>query len=263
MRLDHRIDFMLLVSVSNADPNGDPLRNGMPRTDGRGYGIISPVCIKRKLRDRLAEMGEEIFVAPPGEDCGSLSERAALLAAGDDYSRRACQKWYDVRAFGQIFMFQGVRCPGVRGAVTIQPAFSVDPVEIVDMGVTRCIHSDPGKRSAAMGRVHMVKFGLYVIKGSVNALAAGKNGFSAEDAEKLRRAMLHLFDNDSSAARPAGSMEVRRLYWWEHKSISGEIPAGKVFRTVILRNTGKKPLDFSDYQITHEPFDGLVPVIYE
>lgn len=105
MQLAYRIDFMELISVSGANPNGDPAKLGMPRTDSRGFGVISPVCIRRKLRDRLSEMGECILVSPSGSRGDVLAWRASALAPGRDYTARACEKWYDVRAFGQVFAF--------------------------------------------------------------------------------------------------------------------------------------------------------------
>ncbi len=263
MQLAHRIDFMALISVCGANPNGDPARHGMPRTDDRGCGVISPVCIKRKLRDRLYEMGESIFVSPPQYSGDVLMKRFAEIPPGRGMSRCACEKWYDVRAFGQTFVFPGVRCPGVRGAVTIQPVFSADPVKITAMSVTQCIGSVGDGNRQNIGIRRAVSYGLYVLKGSVNAFAAERSGFTEEDSEKLRLALLHIFDGDSSAARPAGSMEVERLYWWRHSSKMGEYSPAKVFATVGLKLTASTPHSFKDYIVTHSPIEGLVPEIYE
>lgn len=263
MQLEHRIDFMGLISVSGADPNGDPRHAGIPRTDSDGCGVISPVCIKRKLRDRLSEMGEDILISPPEFNGDTLAKRASEIAPGGDYAARACRKWYDVRAFGQVFAFPGVRCPGVRGAVTVQAAYSVSPVEIVSMGITRCINSAGESRSGSVGTLHMVKYGLYVLKGSVNAFVAEKTGFTKEDAEKLKTALLHIFDNDSSASRPAGSMEIKRLYWWENNSKSGDVSTAKVFDSVSIIPAVSKPSCFADYIVTHSPIAGMQPEIFE
>lgn len=258
MLLSNRIDFLSLISISGANPNGDPAKCGMPRVDSRGFGVISPVCIRRKLRDRLAEMGEEILVSPPVAPGDALSRRAA----GVDCRSGACAKWFDVRAFGQVFAFPGVHFPGIKGAVTIQPVYSADPVSIADMRITRCIRNNDTGRGSVMGSLHFVEYGLYVLKGSVNAYSAMKNGFTEEDALKLREALLHIFDNDSSAARPAGSMEVERLYWWRHSSTMGEYSPGRVFGTVRCVAECDKPSGFGDYRIVHAPLAGLEPEIF-
>lgn len=263
MQLEQRIDFMALISVCNANPNGDPARFGRPRIDSDGFGVISPVCIKRKLRDRLSEMGEDIFVTPPVHGGDVLSRRAATLDPGSGYAKRACDRWYDVRAFGQIFAFPGIHSPGVKGAVTVQPVYSADPVKLSEMKITRCIRSNSGDRGNPMGVLSFVKYGLYVLKGSVNAYSAAKTGFSEEDAAKLRTALIHLFDNDCSAARPAGSMEVRRLYWWEHTSKSGNYSPARVFDCVKITLKCSEPRCFDDYIISYEPLDGLSAAIYE
>lgn len=262
MQLADRIDFMELISVSGANPNGDPAKLGTPRTDSRGFGVISSVCIRRKLRDRLSEMGECILVSPSGARGDVIARRASALAPGRDYTARACEKWYDVRAFGQVFAFPELHAPGVKGAVTIQQTYSVLPVKITEMKITRCIRNTDDRRGTQMGSINFVEHGLYVVKGSVNAYSAQKTGFSAEDAEKLRLALLRMFDNDSSAARPAGAMEVERLYWWRHSSMSGEYSSGRVFRTVEIKADCADPRCFDDYTITHSALPGLVPEIY-
>lgn len=263
MQLEHRIDFMALISVSNANPNGDPARLGRPRIDSDGFGVISPVCIKRKLRDRLSEMGEEIFVTPSANGGDVLAKRASAITSGAEYAKRACAKWYDVRAFGQIFAFPGIHSPGVKGAVTVQPAYSVHPVELSDMKITRCIRSNSNDRGNPMGTLNFVKYGLYVLKGSVNAFSAEKTGFSEEDAAKLRTALIHIFDNDSSSARPVGSMEMKRLYWWEHTGKCGEYSPARVFGSVGFSLKCSKPRCFDDYIITCDPLYGLSAAVYE
>lgn len=263
MQLEHRIDFMALISVRNANPNGDPAHFGRPRVDGDGFGVISPVCIKRKLRDRLSEMGEEIFVSPSAYGGDVLAKRAAALAPGAGYSKRACARWYDVRAFGQIFAFPGIHAPGVKGAVTIQPIYSVDPVKLNEMKITRCIRSNSSDRGNPMGILSLVRYGLYVLKGSVNAYSAEKNGFTEEDAVKLRTALIRLFDNDCSAARPAGTMEIERLYWWEHTSKCGDYSPARVFNSVTFSLNCSEPQCFNDYIISYEPLDGLSAAVYE
>lgn len=262
--LAHRTDFLALISVSGANPNGDPCGGGAPRTDNRGYGVISPVCIKRKLRDRLEEMGEDILVSPPKCPGDSLARRTAILPRGGDISRRACEQWFDVRAFGQVFAFSGINAPGIKGAVTVQQAVSLRPVRIVQTGITRCISgTDTLRKNGNIGFTKTVEYGLYVLKGSVNVYTAAKTGFSGEDCEKLKQALLHIFDNDCSAARPAGSMELKRLFWWEHSCALGDYSPARVFGTVKARPLTPEPLRFEDHEIVHTPLPGLSPEIFE
>lgn len=279
----NKIDFAVLVTAKNANPNGDPLNGNRPREDYEGLGEISDVCIKRKIRNRLQDMGEEIFVQTDEritDGFKSLSERAKncqeLAAAqkakdNDAYVKAACEKWIDVRSFGQVFAFKENNVSvGVRGPVSIHPGFSISPVEIMDLQITKSTNSEPskdGKRSSdTMGMKHRVEFGLYLIKGSINHQLAEKTGFTDEDAEKMKEALRTLFENDCSSARPDGSMEVLKVYWWKHNCPSGQYSSAKVHRT--LKVTEKEDLEQSprtadDYIITLEHLEGLEPEIYE
>jgi len=281
--LNNKIDFLALAVVDKANPNGDPLNGNRPREDYDGYGEISDVCIKRKIRNRLQDMGEDIFVQSE-DNCvdgeKSLSDRAnhlegikAALKNKDKeaYAKAACEKWIDVRSFGQVFAFKkeessGVSV-GVRGPVSIHTAVSVDPVDIASMQITKSVNSETKdkKSSDTMGMKHRVEFGLYIIKGSINTQLATKTGFSDEDAEKIKEALKTLFENDSSSARPDGSMEVRRLYWWKHNCAAGQYSSAKVHRSVeiALKDDVEKPASFEDYAITLHTLEGLEPEIVE
>lgn len=261
--LSHKIDFLGLISVRGANPNGDPLNGGRPRIDSDGYGIVTDVCIKRKLRDRLAEAGEDIFVTPPCGSGDSLSRRASELPRLDreEFIREACERWYDVRAFGQLFRFSAGEAVSIRGPVSIQRAFSADIIEIEELPLTRCISAlGRGRRRAdTLSFISHVRYGLYVLKGSVNVHFAEKTGFSEEDAGKLKTALLNIFQNDSSASRPDGSMRMERLYWWKHSTSAGDLPSFAVHDTVKLRRRAgiEHPLRFEDYIIDYKPLDGL------
>ena len=225
----NKIDFEVLVMVNHANPNGDPLNGNMPREDQDGYGEISDVCIKRKIRNRLQDMGEQIFVQSDeraDDGCKSLADRtkknekmqAALKAKDNDaYARAACETWFDVRAFGQVFAFKPISV-GVRGPVSVQSAFSVTPIDIESIQITKSVNGETGEKkgSDTMGMKHRVSSALYIIKGSINHQLAQKTGFTDEDAEKVKEALRTLFVNDTSSARPDGSMEVVSLYWWRH-----------------------------------------------
>lgn len=227
MTLKSKIDFVLFVSVTNANPNGDPLNGNRPRVNYGGFGEISDVCIKRKIRNRMQDLDHRIFVQSDDRcDDGfkSLSERAAAnIKAGnsEEYARIACEKWLDVRSFGQVFAFKSDKSGvsvGVRGPVSLHQAMSCSPVDIESIQITKSVNSEPAEKrsSDTMGAKHMVTFGLYKIKGAINVQLAEKTCFSEEDAETIKECLRTLFVNDASAARPDGSMEVCRLYWWKH-----------------------------------------------
>lgn len=282
-KFTNKIDFAVLVTANRANPNGDPLNGNRPREDYDGFGEISDVCIKRKIRNRLQDMGEEIFVQSDGrytDEYKSLSDRAKnckeLAAAqkakdSEAYAKAACERWIDVRSFGQVFAFKDNNVSiGVRGPVSIHPAFSVSPVEIIDSQITKSTNSEPakdGKRSSdTMGMKHRIEFGLYVIKGSINYQLADKTGFSDVDSEKIKQALLSLFENDCSSARPDGSMEVVRMYWWKHNCPSGQYSSAKVHRSLKVeekQGLGYAPKKWEDYTVTLDVLEGLTPEIYE
>lgn len=276
--LDHKIDFAVVLSVTSANPNGDPLNGNRPRQNYDGYGEISDVALKRKIRNRLQDMGEAIFVQSNDrktDEYGSLRERAAgnsklseilkpKSVSGDEFAKVACQEWIDVRSFGQVFAFKGTSSGsgvsvGVRGPVSIHTARSVDPIDITSMQITKSVNSEPGsdRGSDTMGMKHRVDFGLYVFYGSINTQLAEKTGFTNEDADKIKEALLTLFENDLSSARPEGSMEVHKVYWWEHDSKLGQYSSAKVHRSLQIRSKKEEPREFEDYAVEVYELDGL------
>ena len=279
--LKGKIDFVALISATNANPNGDPLNGNRPRESFEGYGEISDVCIKRKIRNRLQDMGEKIFVqsedrADDGfdslrsraESCEELKKEMSKGKKADKnaISKIACTEWTDVRMFGQVFAFKGTDVSvGIRGPVSIHPAMSVSPVELISTQITKSVNgeSKEGRASDTMGMKHRVTYGLYVIKGSVNVQLAEKTGFSQEDAEKLKFALKTLFENDASSARPEGSMEVERLYWWQHSEKTPAVSTAKIHRSIRITAKTDKPVCFGDYDVELEKIDGCVePEVY-
>ncbi len=277
-----KIDFVMLVSATNANPNGDPLNGNRPREDFAGYGEISDVCIKRKIRNRWQDMGAEIFVQSDdraNDGYKSLKDRAdgyeplkveiakKKSANRDKCAQLACDKWMDVRSFGQVFAFKGSDVSlGIRGPVSIHQAVSVEPVDIVSMQITKSVNSESGKEGKAsdtMGTKHRIGFGLYMVKGSVNVQLAEKTGFSQEDAEMLKEALKTLFENDASSARPEGSMEVCRLYWWQHTEKMPAVSTAQVHRSVKVEADKERPRSCAEYKITLENPEGCVaPEVY-
>lgn len=264
----NKIDFVMLVSAKMANVNGDPLNGNRPRIDYNGYGEMSDVCIKRKIRNRMQDLGQNIFVQSDeraDDGCKSLSERAAANiekgADKDKYYSTACETWLDVRSFGQVFAFKGGVSVGVRGPVSIHQAVSVSPVEIQSMQITKSVNSETKdtKSSDTMGTKHFIRFGLYKIKGSINVQLAEKTGFSNEDADILKECLRTLFVNDASSARPDGSMEVVKLYWWKHNCKDGQYSSAKVHNSVnvSLKDGVLTPTSVDDYDITVDALPNL------
>lgn len=303
--LQNKIDFAVVLRVKNANPNGDPLDGNRPRTDYAGIGEMTDVCIKRKVRDRLLERwvaagrkddGNAIFVQSDdrnedGEP--SLRVRAESDKNGlgrdafknstnkNDTALKACKKWFDVRAFGQVFAWKdkesrkprkgAVQEPAgdddesnkvsipVRGPVTIQSAFSVEPVRdnITSNQITKSVsgEGDGTKRgSDTMGMKHRVDKGVYVFFGSMNPQLAERTGFSDKNALAIKEVLPRLFENDESSARPAGSMEVLKVIWWKHNCKAGQYSSAKVHRTLTVQLDGGIDL---------APLDGLKPEILD
>ncbi len=280
----NKIDFLSIITVTKANPNGDPLNGNRPREDYNGYGEISDVCIKRKIRNRLQDMGERIFVQSDDrcdDGAKSLKDRADSVdelkkeKSKDKYAEIACKEWIDVRAFGQVFAFKADSVSvGVRGPVSVHPAVSVVPVDISSMQITKSVNSETkkkndvevdGKSSDTMGMKHRVEFGVYVLKGSINHQLAEKTGFSDEDAEKIKEALATLFENDASSARPDGSMEVKKLYWWKHSCPMGNYSSAKVHNSVkvFLKEGVDTPKSFDDFEIEYTPLEGIECEIIE
>jgi CRISPR-associated protein Csd2 len=291
--LSNKIDFAVIITVQHANPNGDPLNGNRPRVTYDGYGEISDVAIKRKIRNRLMEMGKPIFVQSDDnrvDDYGSLRERAEKTLKDVNmndkkkFQEAACKTWLDVRAFGQVFAFkakkgkksegeedsEGVSIP-VRGPVSIHPAFSVAPVldRSSSIQITKSVSGEPGEKdkrgSDTMGMKHRVDHGVYVFYGSMNPQLASKTGFSDEDAAAIKEVLRTLFRNDASSARPEGSMTVHKVYWWEHNSPNGQYSSAKVHRllNVKVKDGVDEPKSIDDYQIDLRALDGLKCEIIE
>jgi CRISPR-associated protein Csd2 len=247
MSLKNKIDFAVIFRVKNANPNGDPLNGNRPRTSFDRIGEVSDVCIKRKIRNRLMEEGKDIFVQSDDsklDDCKSLRERAETVLDAKKSSKEntslACEKWFDVRAFGQVFAYGGEAkgagvSIGVRGPVTVHSAFSLSPVEVTSIQITKSVSGEgDGKKKSSdtMGMKHRVDEGIYVFYGSMNPQLASRTGFSDKDAEAIKRILPKLFENDESSARPAGSMEVLKVVWWQHNCPHGQYSSAKVHRSL-------------------------------
>ena len=297
--LQKKIDFAVIFSVNGANPNGDPLDGNRPRRNYDDKGEVSDVCIKRKIRNRLMEAGHSIFVQSDDnrmDDYRSLRSRAEgelkNVSMDDDkqFRKAACEKWLDVRAFGQVFAYKakgnkknkktkeegeqekgddaGVSI-GIRGPVSVHSAFSVAPVNsrISSIQITKSVSGEGDgtkKASDTMGMKHRVDHGLYVTYGAINPQLASKTWFEDNDAEAIHDALKKLFDNDESSARPAGSMEVIAVIWWKHNCNNGQYSSAVVHRSldVDLKKEGTDPKKIEEYSIKLKSLSGLEPEIF-
>lgn len=276
--LSNKIDFAVIISVNNANPNGDPLNGNRPRYNYDGYGEISDVAIKRKIRNRLMSEGFSVFVQSDDSKLDkypSLRKRAEGEISNDDWKdekkfrEAVCNKWIDVRTFGQLFAYgsekkgEGVSI-GIRGPVSVHPAFSVAPVldRVSSIQITKSVsgEGDGTKRASdTMGMKHRVDHGVYVFYGAMNPQLATKTGFSDQDAKAIKETLKTLFRNDASSARPEGSMEVYKVYWWQHNSSNGQYSSAKVHRLlkVGLKPGIDEPRSIEDYDISLKELPAL------
>lgn len=277
MSLENKIDFAVILSVKNANPNGDPLNGNRPRVDYEGYGEISDVCLKRKIRDRLQGMNQSIFVQSDEKKIDgmtSLKARAESEEFGlgkDGFNRKkntpeqtarlACKKWLDVRTFGQLFAFKGGAKDGVsvpiRGPVSIQSAFSVEPISVTSIQITKSVSGEGDgtkKSSDTMGMKHRVDKAIYVTYGSMNPQLSERTGFNGDDAELIKSVLPRLFEGDASSARPEGSMAVEKVIWWRHDSKAGRYSSAKVHRSLKVHPNGT-------FELTK--LDGLEPEVID
>lgn len=279
--IKNRYEFVVLFDVENGNPNGDPDAGNMPRTDTEsGHGIITDVCLKRKIRNyvelaRENVPGYRIYVKDgvplnrsDNEACEYVGVKADKLRdekkKDPELDRKLrdfmCQNFFDIRAFGAVmttFVKGALSCGQVRGPVQLGFARSVDPILPQEITITRVAittEADAEKKGTEMGRKYVVPYGLYRAEGYVSAnLARKTTGFSEEDLELLWDALLNMFEHDHSAAR--GKMAVRKLIIFRHDSELGNAPAYKLFESVhVQRKAGVNlPRSFSDYELTIDP----------
>ena len=277
--IKNRYDFVLLFDVENGNPNGDPDAGNMPRVDPEsGHGIVTDVCLKRKIRNYIETVREDapgyrIYIRD--EVPLNVSDREAFTYLGvapDEKAVKAakrddpeldrklrdfmCQNFFDVRTFGAVmttFMKNGLNCGQVRGPVQLGFARSIDPILPQEVTITRVAittEADAARKNSEMGRKYIVPYGLYRAEGYISAnLARRVTGFSEEDLSLLWEALLFMFENDHAAGR--GKMAVRELIVFRHATELGCAPAWRLFETVeVVRNAGVAvPRNYRDYTV--------------
>ena len=268
MAIENRYEFVMLFDVENGNPNGDPDAGNMPRIDPEtSYGIVTDVCLKRKVRDYVAlvkeeEPGYQIYVRD-GVALNSQHERAYKkygiepsknlpkdVETAEKLTGFMCENFYDVRTFGAV-MTTSVNCGQVRGPVQINFAKSIDPVVTQELTITRVAVTKEGEdKIHEMGNKHIIPYGLYRVDGYISANLAKKvTGFSDEDLELFWEALINLFEHDHSAAR--GKMVTRKLFVFKHQTVLGCAPSHLLFERVSVKNLSGKPARaFTDYEVS-------------
>ncbi len=284
--MNHRYDFVYLFDVKDANPNGDPDAGNLPRIDAEtGQGLITDVCLKRKVRNfvQMTHPEDQREDSPADRRAFDIyvREKAILnvqheraykayelkpekqklpksVADADQVKQWMCSNFYDIRAFGAV-MTTDVNCGQVRGPVQLAFSRSIDPVVTSEHAVTRMAVTTTKEAekqqgdNRTMGRKFTVPYALYRCHGTVNPFLARQTGFTEEgeenDLEVLFQALIHAFDFDASAARPAGSMAVQRLIVFKHDNDLGKAPAHKLFELIQVEraDSSKPPRKFSDY----------------
>lgn len=275
--IKNRYDFVILFDVENGNPNGDPDAGNMPRVDPEtGYGLVTDVCLKRKIRNYVETLKEDapgyrIYIKDGTPLNRSDNEAIAALGIKEDLKaakksdpgidrklqQYMCENYFDIRTFGAVmttFVKGALNCGQVRGPVQLTFARSIDPVVPQEVTITRVAittEADAENKGTEMGRKHIIPYALYRAEGYVSAnLARKTTGFSEEDLQLLWQAILNMFENDHSAAR--GKMAVRELIVFKHASELGNAPAYKLFDAVQVQRKADviAPRSYHDYTVS-------------
>ncbi len=276
MVIQNRYDFVMFFDVENGNPNGDPDAGNSPRIDAEtGYGIVTDVCIKRKIRNYVElvkenEKNYNILIKPDkalntkftgayeenGLKTGQKGKNPDEVKAARDFM---CRNYFDVRTFGAVMSTGNDPCGIVRGPVQINFARSISPVFIEDITITRQARTTESRTETGtteMGRKSIIPYALYRSEGYVSAALGQKTGLSDDDIELLWNAVINMFENDHSAAR--GKMCMRKLYIFKHDNVLGECPSNVLFEKITVRNDKTAPRVFSDYTVI-EPKQAEMP----
>ena len=278
--IKNRYDFVILFDVENGNPNGDPDAGNMPRVDPEtGYGLVTDVCLKRKIRNYVETVKEDdpgyrIYIKDQVPLQRSDAEALQYLGVSKDLKAAKkddpeldrkirdfmCQNFFDIRTFGAVmttFVKGALNCGQVRGPVQLGFARSIDPIMPQEVTITRVAittEADAEKKGTEMGRKYIVPYALYRAEGFISANLARKvTGFSEEDLQLLWQAILNMFENDHSAAR--GKMAVRELIVFRHDSELGNAPSYKLFDAIHVERKPEVtvPRSYRDYTVRIDP----------
>lgn len=266
--MNHRYDFLFLFDCQDANPNGDPDAGNLPRLDVEtGQGLVTDVCLKRKIRNFVAmtangDDSRRIYFTE-GAVLNNL-HKDAYQAVGEKAAQKVkpevkdkvtgwmCEHYFDVRTFGAV-MSTEINCGQVRGPVQLSFARSVDPIVSSEHAITRSSVTNEKdiEKERTIGRKFTVPYGLYKAQGFVNPFLAKQTGFDDNDLELLFNALENAFQFDQSAARPAGSMNPRKLIVFKHDNELGKAPSHKLFELVTVKKKDdvEIPRSFGDYKV--------------
>lgn len=275
--IKNRYEFTVLFDVENGNPNGDPDAGNMPRTDPEtGYGLVTDVCLKRKIRNyvevaREKQTGYRIYIKDGVPLNRSDKEAFAYLGVEEGKIKESkkkdpdldakvqkfmCDNFYDIRTFGAVmttFVKSALNCGQVRGPVQLGFARSIDPIITQEVTITRtaiATEADAENKTTEMGRKYIIPYALYRVDGYVSANLARKvTGFNEDDLALLWESIINMFEQDHSAAR--GNMAVRQLIVFKHDSELGNAPAYKLFDTidVHIKDGVIAPRSYKDYEV--------------
>lgn len=281
--IKNRYEFTILFDVENGNPNGDPDAGNMPRVDPEtGYGIVTDICLKRKIRNYIETVcenktGYRIYVREGVPLNRSDKEAFAYMGVEENNVKEKkkadpeldikirdfmCANFFDIRTFGAVlttFVKASLNCGQVRGPVQLGFARSIDPISTQEVTITRVAitkESDAEEKTTEMGRKYVVPYALYRVDGYISAnLARKATGFSEEDLQLFWQAVINMFEHDHSAAR--GNMAVRELIVFKHASELGNAPAYKLFeRIVVERKAGViAARNYKDYEVKVDVVD--------
>jgi CRISPR-associated protein Csd2 len=267
--MKNRYDFLFLFDCQDANPNGDPDAGNLPRLDVEsGQGLVTDVCLKRKIRNYVATIsngssGHRIYFSE-GEvhnnqhkeaydEIGEKPGKKVKPEIKEKATAWMCKNYFDVRTFGAV-MSTEVNCGQVRGPVQLSFARSIDPIVTSEHAITRSSVTNEKdiEKERTMGRKFTVPYGLYKAQGFVNPFLAKQTGFNEEDLELLFQSLENAFQFDQSAARPAGSMNPRKLILFRHENELGKAPSHKLFESVAVRKKDSVdvPRSFHDYDFS-------------
>lgn len=268
--MNNRYDFLFFFDCQDANPNGDPDAGNLPRVDVEtGQGLVTDVCLKRKIRNFVALTGGNVddkrIYFTDGSVLNDLQEEAHKAVGippaeskapkegkKDKATEWMCKTYFDVRTFGAV-MSTEINCGQVRGPVQLSFARSIDPIVSSEHAITRSsvTNKKDADKERTMGRKFTVPYGLYKAQGFVNPFLAAQTGFNDEDLELLFQSLENAFQFDQSAARPAGSMNPRALIIFKHDNQLGKAPSHKLFEAVSikLKDGVEVPRSFSDYEL--------------
>lgn len=271
--IKNRYEFVMFFDVENGNPNGDPDAGNMPRTDPEtSYGIVTDVCIKRKIRNYVDVIKEDVegYKILINPDCSLNTKftdayKTLGLETGNKKNKSdsdkskamefICANYFDVRTFGAVMSTGDDPIGIVRGPVQINFARSVDEVSAQEITITRQARTTEERTETGdteFGKKNIIPYGLYRAEGYVSAMLAKKTGFSDNDLELLWKAIINMFEYDRSAAR--GKMCLRKLFIFKHSDALGNCPAHILLESVKAEKKPEIgcPRKFGDYTITVE-----------